>query len=601
MAWSLSSDDDDDEELEVLPPCSTAAALASAAAADSDRGPRLSYSGATGNDPVNLLLLSDEDDVEDNGTSSSSHLAPQNRSDPHQTKKKMTNDSSSAIATHAPESKITAPSSSKIKNVFDNNHNNDDDKDDDNDDEDDSSVDSVLALAAKLKPRRKKLVDDDDNDDEPAKKRITTKAHSKATKTAPTKNMTKESSPSPAKKKTKRATAAAKEPKNDPTASSSSPAGNNSKETKTTAKEREVAERKRQRELKKAHDEAEKMAKQRHVRACKQMAGKLAQEEIAILLDDGFGGSNSSKLSWIDRLKSQTGLRQEYLVVDYASALPGTAVVQWIRRNALDGGAPAAVQALHAQQQQHEAAGYEHFAEIAIVVDDALFLSLLERGAYDDDYPKLGEFIKSIEIGWRAAWRKNQDQQPRIILLLDAVLESLEEQWSSQASRKAAAKKHCDFLPTVEELHDALTWVLIEHRVEAILCPNDDILVTHLTKATRMLSERPYISHTSELECVKKIPPHCHPDDVDEVRMRDTFCRQLQQVPRVSNLMALSVVSNYYPTLQSLWADYASSTIHHDNKDGLLAPMFNEKKSFPRLAQQIHTILTSDDPDQIID
>lgn len=271
----------------------------------------------------------------------------------------------------------------------------------------------------------------------------------------------------------------------------------------------------------------------------------------------------------------------------------------------MDGGAAAAVTALHSQQDTN----YEHIPVIVIVVNDELFLGLLERGPGDDDYPKLAEWIKTVEIGWRASWNKSDEKErPRIILLLEGVQESLEKQWSSQ-SRKALKRNgsnnsRASYLPTMEELHDALTWVMIRHQVDSVLCKTDDSIVTHLTKATRMLSERPYIAETSELDCVKKIPQHCHAQDPDEIRVQDTFCRQLQQVPRVSGLMAMSVVSNYYPSLQSLWEDYVASETpaHNEESDKayLLAPMFHERSQYPKLAKQIHTILTSDDPDQIL-
>jgi hypothetical protein len=572
MVWTS----DDEEELEVLPPSSKKQPAATTRS-DISR-PKLSYSGATSTDPVNLLLADDASGTQSSASSSPAAAGssfPAKRTDPPTTKQSTT------------MNKIKSATADAFKRSATSNNNIFVDDDDDNDDS--SSVDSVLALAAKLKPRSKPRHNPVD-DQEPYTK-FTTSKDSKA------KAHTKDKAHSPAKKN-----------KREPTTKKPTSPAKTNKETKAAAKQKEVAERKRQRELKKAADETEQATKKRHVRTCQQMAGKLAQEEIAILLDDcrTFATSSGQSSQWIDLLKAQTGLRQEHLVVDHASALAGTSVVQWIRRNALDGGAKAAVQALYSQQDAH----YEHFPEIAIIVNDKLFQSLLERGVGDDDYPRLAEFIKSVEIGWRAAWIKKKktakEHKPRIILLLDSVQESLEKQWSSQTSRKAAAAKRDgnSFLPTVEELHDALTWVLIEHQVEAVLCKNDEAIVTHLTKATRMLSERPYISQTSELECVKKIPPHCHPDDADEIRVQDTFCRQLQQVPRVSNLMAMSVVTNYYPTLNSLWADYVSSSsskTNEDSKGQLLAPMFNEKKSYPKLAQQIHTILTSDDPDQIID
>lgn len=360
------------------------------------------------------------------------------------------------------------------------------------------------------------------------------------------------------------------------------------REDREAAKEAVKLERVRQREEKKAAIAAEKEFRKCHRQKCAQAAGRLAKDEIAVLLErDLF--RNYSAVADLEKAG--------YLVQEHPSAFQCNAV-QWIRNDSLRGGADTAVQKLHAGYND----GYQHLPVLAIVFHNPqIFLQLLERADRDeeDDYPLLEMWVKSVECGWRAAWKipsATSNQRPRIFLLLDKVLEALDKLWI-QHQKKAGQTIKAP--PTAEELHDAITWMLIQFQVECVLCCSGEEISNHLCKMTRLLAEKPYQKQVTELECIKKLKAECSDMDPPLDRAKDCWLRQLQQVPRISRQMALNLTC-YYPTALSLWTAYRDESLTVDEKRMLTAGMFSESTTQAKLSCQLYTVMTSDDPNEIL-
>jgi hypothetical protein len=351
------------------------------------------------------------------------------------------------------------------------------------------------------------------------------------------------------------------------------------------AKEHEKLQRQEERKAKLAAAEEEKESRKRRRENAANAGGKHAKDEIAVLMErDLFRNQNGIAL--VHALQ-KAGFR----VLEYPSAL-GCNAVQFIRKDYSEGGAEIAIEMLLARNQN----GYAHLPIVVIVFDVPNdFIRLLERSDHedDDDYPNLIEWLRGVEAGWRAAWKLAANQRPRIILVLEKVLESIDKRWIEYRKRG-----HGDTQapPTAEELHDAVTWMLIEFQVECVHCASSDDVSNDLRKMTRLLAEEPYQRQVTDLDCIRKLKPQCSDMDSPDARSTDCWRRQLQQVPSVSFKVASSLVE-FYPTARSLWTAYQNDTLSESEKRLLLADCCGTGRRHAKLSDQIYRILTSLDPD----
>jgi hypothetical protein len=224
----------------------------------------------------------------------------------------------------------------------------------------------------------------------------------------------------------------------------------------------------------------------------------------------------------------------------------------------------------------------------------------LEREEHEelDDYPQLHNWLLGIQAGWKAAWNAPDGKRPRIILLLHKVLDALDILWIDHRKRNRSKDDRAP--PTAEELHDAITWMLIEFQVECIHCQSPEDVSHNLNKMTRLLSEEPYVQQVTELECIKKIKAGCSEFDPPYERSKDCWLRQLQQVPRISMLKA-RYLTQHYPTSRSLWNVYQDEGLSEDEKRVWLSNLFDEKGTCQaKLSDWVYRVMTSKDPKEIL-
>lgn len=347
------------------------------------------------------------------------------------------------------------------------------------------------------------------------------------------------------------------------------------KEEKAREKQAAKERRERERDERQQAKEVAKQQRQKAKQACEQASGKLAHAEIAVLWNIPIAADEEFVKNF--RVEENSAMGRWRSSVEHC--------VQWIRRDGLEGGAEAALQAL----RRSDTTGYQNIPVVAVVVSGDSFLQLLQHDG-EDDYPRLESWIQNLHQEWRSTW-KTEQQEPRIILLLNGVQEELEKRWKRSKSNKT--------MTTLEELQDALTWLLIEFRVESMRCRDEEDLLRHVAKITRLLAEAPYVQDTTEIACVKKIHCEVAADATDDERAQDCWLRQVQQVPRVSQRMAATLVQ-YYPTGVSLWRDYMNPEVAEGTKKLLLADMFVEGRQCRKLSTQFYTLMTTDDPNHVI-
>lgn len=370
------------------------------------------------------------------------------------------------------------------------------------------------------------------------------------------------------------------------------------KREKERQKEREKLARAKKRQEEKAARERqkqrEKEEKRQQNQAHAQATGKFKHDEIAILMDP--------KLHEDDPLGLVQKLSDDFLVHSYPSATsiaPGT--IQFVRRDFLKGGAKDAVASLDAKDKD----GYEHIHQLVLVIEPEVFIPLLQREDHeeDDDYPKLESWLSSIKAKWRKAWKTASHEEPRMLLILRDLETALDDMWTQYRRQHRGELS----LPRKLELDDAMRWLLVQFQVECMLCKNNNLIQLTLHKMARALSDKPYATQVTELECIKKIkagPGAASDDPVD--RARDVWLRQLQQVPRLSQGMAENVVLRY-PTCQALWQRYRELLQNEDVDEGiedcgsLLADILNGgRSSQQKLSQAVFRIMMSDDPNEMI-
>jgi hypothetical protein len=343
------------------------------------------------------------------------------------------------------------------------------------------------------------------------------------------------------------------------------------KEQRQELKHREKLEKQEERNRKRVEKEAAKRAEQeskrRRILAAQQTSGKFASEEICILIEPQL----------LQRLDTDD-LMETYSIHPHSSSQEGT--IRWIRRDYTSGGAQNAVQAL----QDGNANGYQMLDRMVIVFYNAQdFIRMLQRSDEDDDYPLLESWLESLQY-----------KRGKLVLLLHQVNEEIHKAWNHHRRSKQNPPP-----PTDAELEDAIVWLLIQFQVECVPCSSEESLLVHLRKMTRALSEEPYQQQVTELECIKKLKSECFDTSDAYTKANDTWIRQLQQVPRVSEAMARNL-AQYFPTARSLWDAYVDPNRTEEEKRMLLAPLFTEGRQQAKLSDVVYRLITSSNPNELL-
>ena len=372
-----------------------------------------------------------------------------------------------------------------------------------------------------------------------------------------------------------------------------------------------MQQRERERTAKRLAKEQKAASKRRRREDIGQATGKFAAQEIAVLMERSLVRHGEWKFS-------EDLVEAGYTtVLEYPSGLGSKCkAVQWIRRAYLEGGAAAAVRNLHTDRNHGNSSNtgdndYDHLPVLVLVFDDPhKFLAMLERSQHgeDDDYPQLEVWLRGVQAGWRASWRKPHQMNPRILLLVNNAMKALDRKWINYRKQHRQHHLHKSNTnleatpvapPTADELNDATTWLLIQFQVECIHCASLEDISHNLCKTTRLLAEEPYQKQMTELECVKKIKAGCTDMDPPDVRSQDCWLRQLQQVPRLSDKMAHNLV-RHFPTARSLWLAYQDVDRSEDEKRLLAANLLAVQRSQAKLSHWLYRLMTSHDPNEML-
>ena len=141
--------------------------------------------------------------------------------------------------------------------------------------------------------------------------------------------------------------------------------------------------------------------------------------------------------------------------------------------------------------------------------------------------------------------------------------------------------------------------MLIQFQVESIHCTTPEDVGHEIFKLTRFLAETPYAKQATDLQTIAKLPAHVSDMAPTFDRARDTWIRQLQQIPRLSADMATNI-SRHYPTAMSLWKAYQDESMSTQEKQLLLADLFGTRSSQAKLSLFVYQAMTSDNPDEIL-
>lgn len=372
------------------------------------------------------------------------------------------------------------------------------------------------------------------------------------------------------------------------------------KELSKAAKQREKqqAKEKRERERleRKQAQEAEKQQRKRAREAALVAKGKFANQEVAVLMEPSL---LNHETFGIKELFEEKG----YQASPYPSGLNCMAV-QWIRRDYLKGGSNEAMEMAHNFQTDE----FEQLNVLSVVFDSPHdFISLLEseeatpRNAFeedDDDYPKLEEWLLGLVAGWRAAWKKTSADRPRIFLILYQVEKALHRAWVNY-NRSRGGRARGPPPPNTEQLHDAILWMLIQFQIEVIHCESKEDVAKELAKMSRFIAEARYQKQTTEINCIQKLKSQVSDMAPSHDRAVDCWMRQVQQVPRVSGEMA-RVFVRFYPTARSLWLAYRDPELSEDEKQVLLADCFGTRTSQVKISKMMYRIMHSQNPDELL-
>lgn len=368
-------------------------------------------------------------------------------------------------------------------------------------------------------------------------------------------------------------------------------------EAKKAQQARKKAEREVAKQRKEAEKEAAKESRKRQRLEQQQARGIFATSEIVLLVDPPL----FRRQDCYDWKEHDEICNYNCMVQEYASALGGPQchALQWIRKDHLEGGAEEAWKQLGRNNHQ----GYTHVDRLIVVFDDPkVFIDLLRRSPQDDlddDYPRLRQWLRQLEHGWKAAWPQNTSKGPKVFLLLHNVKDELDRQWVEHR-RKYKNSQRQDAIehqpPRDEDYYDAMTWVLIQFQVECKPVDSYEEIWTQALKMTRAIAKKPYDKPMTELECIKRMKPLCDDKDTDLNKAKDAWVRQLRMIPRISEAKARHLVA-HYPTMNSLWQ--AFNDPETSNPEELVAGCLSDRYE-QKVASDVYKVLTSTDPDHIL-
>jgi hypothetical protein len=356
---------------------------------------------------------------------------------------------------------------------------------------------------------------------------------------------------------------------------------------------KEKERKERERLAKKAAKDAERAGKEQNIVLARQAAGRNAKQEIAVLMDPGLFHHGTN-------LYCQELRGLDYHVVRFESLL-GCHAIQWIRKDATEGGAEDAVRELHGGNRD----GYTHLHTLCVVFDDPNdFVRLLESRRSDsdddddieDDFPALEKWLKGVEAGWRQSWNCRAPARPRMVLLLHRVPQQLVVLRRDFQARRNGVER---LPPSSEELNDALAWLTVQFRVECVHCSEHKYVNYEIAKITRLLSEEPYQKVYADFDCIAKLPRNCPSDAAPYDHARSTWMNQVQQLDGISFDKARIFV-RHYPTARSLWLVYKSRHMSDDEKQLLVADLFGEHRREVKASMQLYRLFTTTDPNEIL-
>lgn len=372
------------------------------------------------------------------------------------------------------------------------------------------------------------------------------------------------------------------------------------KEQKEREKQAAKDQREREKLAKQAAKEAEKKQRQENRTRSHQVRGRYANQEVAVLAEPTLLDTATNQWKIVEALAA-SGFNH---IKAYPSGLSCHAL-QFIRQEYLKGGAGKAVETLLQDGPSETETSYEHIPLLAVVVEAPQLIDLIQQddendeshqsGVDDDDYPKLEQWLFGLVAAWRAAWHQSAAKRPRIILLLHKVPAMLDRVWVQY--NRSGRRGPCP--PNSEQLYDAILWMLIQFQIESVHCPTDEDVAHEIFKMTRLLAETPYARQATDLQTMAKLPAHVSDMAPSADRARDTWIRQLQQIPRLSADMAQSV-AHHYPTAMSLWKVYQDDELNLSEKQLLLADLFGTRSSQVKLSMHVYRALTSDNPHEIL-
>ena len=306
-----------------------------------------------------------------------------------------------------------------------------------------------------------------------------------------------------------------------------------------------------------------KLQKHHHRVQAAQRQGKYASQEIAVLLEPSL----YHHATW----KVATEM-ESYRVHEYRSGL-GRSLIQWKRCDYDKGGADAAL------EEQGE-----HIPTLVIVFDVAHdLLDLLK------DESLLDAFLREIHVGYRAAWPGSKE--PRIYFLVYQLMETLDRLWIRKSP-------HDPDPLHVEDVHDSLSYLLIQHQIECLQCSTLDAMTHEIAKMTRLLSEAPYVPCNHQRACLKFIPAECSDDDPSWVKAHDTWRRQIQVLPQMGEAAARTLIRTY-PTGRSLWLAYQQSDDDEAERRLLVSTSLGSR-TLSKKSMWMYQIMTSTDPNELL-
>jgi len=273
----------------------------------------------------------------------------------------------------------------------------------------------------------------------------------------------------------------------------------------------------------------------------------------------------------------------------------------------------------------------QHFEPYILqVLDNDIFIDLVLKSVNGFEFPQLGFHLEQLFQPHIRAYQRSRMADSDANDSADAssrsyctevpvtkVMALINLEPVILKAQRRLSKTPNENRPISELVDCATSFLLYEHKIEVTRCKKLVEFSEYLQTLTRLIDQRDYEQHATELDFVMKAQKEKLPEGLslsqrENFELRQTWGAMLQMIPKVSKAKAQAFLQNeqyscprkVYDTFHSS-ADPLVAQLPLEQKKLLLQQQFGSgrsgvKKNEAKLSRHVYNLMTATDPDALI-